>query len=108
MPAARDPARPRQKTAVRRPPPHRRTSPRSGALRLMKRWLATVGLLALLVPATRAAAQADASRITGTVTATDGGTPVSGARVTVLGTRLVAETNAHGRYTILTTPGTYR
>jgi TonB-linked SusC/RagA family outer membrane protein len=74
----------------------------------MKRWLATVGLLALLSPATRAAAQADATRITGTVTATDGGTPVSGARVTVLGTRLTAETNVQGRYTILTTPGTYR
>jgi TonB-linked SusC/RagA family outer membrane protein len=74
----------------------------------MKRWLATVGLLAFLVPVTRAAAQADASRITGTVTATDGGNPVSGARVNILGTRLGAETNSQGRYTILTTPGTFR
>jgi TonB-linked SusC/RagA family outer membrane protein len=74
----------------------------------MKRWLATVGLLALLIPATRAAAQADATRITGAVTAIDGGTPVSGARVTILGTRLTAETNAQGRYTIISPAGTYR
>jgi TonB-linked SusC/RagA family outer membrane protein len=74
----------------------------------MKRWLATVGLLVFLLPATRAAAQADAGRITGSVTAIDGGTPISGARVFIVGTRTTAETNSQGRYAIVVAPGTYR
>jgi TonB-linked SusC/RagA family outer membrane protein len=74
----------------------------------MKRWLATVCLLAFLLPATRAAAQADPGRITGSVIAIDGGTPISGARIFVVGTRTTAETNSQGRYTIAVAPGTYR
>jgi TonB-linked SusC/RagA family outer membrane protein len=73
----------------------------------MKRWIATVSLLAALLPATRATGQADPGRITGLVT-TDGSMPVSGARVSILGTRVTAETNATGRYTLSTAPGTYR
>ena len=74
----------------------------------MKRWLATASLLALCVTASRAAAQGETGRITGTVTATDGGAPVPNVRVTVLGTRNTVATNAQGRYTIVIAPGTYR
>jgi TonB-linked SusC/RagA family outer membrane protein len=79
-----------------------------GALPIMKRWLATAGLLALFLPASRAAAQAETGRITGTVTAIDGGAPLTGARVFVVGSRLTAETNAQGHYTLTVAPGTYR
>jgi hypothetical protein len=74
----------------------------------MKRWLTTVAILALLLPATRAHAQGEVGRITGTVTSIDGAQPLSGVRVTVLGTRLTAETNTQGRYSISIAPGTYR
>jgi TonB-linked SusC/RagA family outer membrane protein len=74
----------------------------------MQRWLATVGLLALVLPDARAAAQADAGRITGIVSTAEGGPPVAGARITLLGTRVTAETNAQGRYSLSAAPGTYR
>jgi TonB-linked SusC/RagA family outer membrane protein len=74
----------------------------------MKRWLAAVGLLALFFPSARAAAQGETGRIIGTVTAIEGGIPVAGARVTILGTRATAETNAQGRYALVVVPGNYR
>jgi TonB-linked SusC/RagA family outer membrane protein len=74
----------------------------------MKRWLITSALLALFLPAVEASAQADAGRVTGTITALEGGNPLAGVRVNVLGTRLGAETNAQGRYTISLAPGFYR
>lgn len=74
----------------------------------MKRWLATAGLLALLFPAAHAGAQGEPGRITGTVTSLEGGTPINGARVFVVGSRVVGETNAQGRYTLTIAPGTYR
>ena len=73
----------------------------------MKRWLAFT-FLVLLAPLGRAVAQGDAGRITGLVTAIDGGGPLARVRVTVLGTRSTVETNAQGRYTIVIAPGTYR
>jgi TonB-linked SusC/RagA family outer membrane protein len=74
----------------------------------MQRWLASAGLVVLLVAPPRAAAQGDVGRITGTITAVDGGTPIARVRVTVLGTRSTAETNPQGRYTIVIAPGIYR
>jgi TonB-linked SusC/RagA family outer membrane protein len=74
----------------------------------MQRWISTIGLLGLLLPASRAAAQGDVGRITGTVTATEGGVPLAAVRITVLGTRLTTESNAQGRYTLAVAPGRYR
>ncbi len=74
----------------------------------MKRWLAIAGLLSLLVPPSRAAAQTETGRITGTITALEGGNPVAGARVFIVGSRQIAETNPQGRYTLTVAPGTYR
>ncbi|HVS61703.1 MAG TPA: TonB-dependent receptor plug domain-containing protein, partial [Gemmatimonadaceae bacterium] len=77
-------------------------------LPFMPRWLLLAGLLALFLPSTRLAAQAEPGRVTGTVTAIEGGTPIAGVHVTVLGTPLTAETNEQGRYTIALAPGMYR
>ena len=74
----------------------------------MKRLLASFGLLVVLLPLSRASAQGDVGRISGVVTAVDGDAPLPRVRVTVLGTRLTAETNPQGRYTIVIAPGTYR
>lgn len=74
----------------------------------MKRWLATATLLVLLFPAAPAAAQGPTGRITGTITAIEGGVPIAGARISILGSRVTAETNAQGRYALVIAPGTYR
>lgn len=65
----------------------------------MKRWLTALGLAGLLLPASHGFAQAPSGRITGTVTA-ETGTPLAGASVVVVGTRLGAKTDERGRYTI--------
>ena len=72
----------------------------------MQRWFLVLALLLAALPAT-AGAQTP-GRVTGVVTVTDGGQPISGARVVVLGTRLGAETSPDGRYTISLPPGQYR
>ena len=65
-----------------------------------------VGLIATLVAADPALAQA--GRISGTVTSTDGTAPVGGAQVRVLGTTLGAVTGDDGRYVVSAVPpGTY-
>jgi TonB-linked SusC/RagA family outer membrane protein len=78
----------------------------------MKRRLITVSLLsacALLLPASRASAQGNTGRITGTITATEGNQPIQGVRVTLLGTQLTVTSNPQGRYTIAgIAPGSYR
>jgi TonB-linked SusC/RagA family outer membrane protein len=78
----------------------------------MKRRLITVSLLsacALLLPASRAAAQGETGRITGTITGVEGNQPIQGVRVTLLGTQLTVTSNPQGRYTIAgIAPGTYR
>jgi TonB-linked SusC/RagA family outer membrane protein len=51
---------------------------------------------------------AQSGTIAGSVTATDGGRPIAGAQVTVLGTSRGAVTGDDGRYSILVDPGTYR
>ncbi len=50
---------------------------------------------------------AQAGRISGTVTSTEGARPVAGARVTIPGTTLGAVTSDNGRYTFPVQPGTY-
>ena len=78
----------------------------------MKRRLITVSLLsacALLQPASRAAAQGETGRITGTITGVEGNQPIQGVRITLLGTQLTVTSNPQGRYTIGgIAPGTYR
>jgi TonB-linked SusC/RagA family outer membrane protein len=78
----------------------------------MKRRLITVGLLsacALLLPASRAAAQGQTGRITGRITRAESSLPLQGVRVTLLGTQLTVTTNTEGRYTIAgVAPGTHR
>ena len=78
----------------------------------MKRRLITVSLLsacALLLPASRASAQGNTGRITGTITGTEGNQPIQGVRVTLLGTQLTVTSNPQGHYTIAgIAPGTYR
>jgi TonB-linked SusC/RagA family outer membrane protein len=78
----------------------------------MKRRLITVGLLsacALLLPSSRAAAQGETGRISGTITGTESNQPIQGVRVTLLGTQLTVTSNPQGRYTIAgIAPGTYR
>jgi TonB-linked SusC/RagA family outer membrane protein len=78
----------------------------------MKRRLITVSLLsacALLLPASRAVAQGETGRITGTITGTESNQPIQGVRVTLLGTQLTVTSNPQGRYTIAgIAPGNYR
>jgi TonB-linked SusC/RagA family outer membrane protein len=78
----------------------------------MKRRLITVSLLsacALLLPASRAAAQGQTGRITGTITGVEGNQPIQGVRITLLGTQLTVTSNPQGRYTIAgIAPGMYR
>ena len=78
----------------------------------MKRRLITVGLLsacALLLPASRAAAQGQTGRITGLITGAETQQPIQGVRVTLLGTQLTVTTNTQGRYTLAgVAPGTHR
>jgi len=78
----------------------------------MKRRLITVSLLsacALLLSASRADAQGQTGRITGTITGSDNNQPIQGVRVTLLGTQLTVTSNPQGRYTIAgIAPGSYR
>ena len=78
----------------------------------MKRRLITVSLLsacALLLPASRADAQGETGRITGTITRAESNQPLQGVRVTLLGTQLTVTSNPQGRYTIAgIAPGSYR
>ena len=53
-------------------------------------------------------ALAQGARITGTVTSSDGTTPIVGAAVTIPGTRQGAITRDDGRYSIDVAAGTYR
>ena len=69
----------------------------------MKRRLSTVCLLlacAFLVPLSRAAAQGETGRITGTITGAESNLPIQGVRVTLLGTQVTVTTNTQGRYTL--------
>lgn len=65
-----------------------------------------VSLLASMVASGTVLAQS--GTITGAVTTADGGRPVSGAQVSVLGTSRGGVTGEDGRYTIVVDPGTYR
>jgi len=65
-----------------------------------------VSLLASLVASGTALAQS--GTITGAVTTADGGRPVSGAQVSVIGTSRGGVTGEDGRYTIVVDAGTYR
>src|SRR4051794_34122682 len=60
-------------------------------------------LLALLAPAAVASAQA-AGRIVGRVTNAEGGAPIVGATVTVVGTTRGALTDSAGRFTLADVP----
>jgi TonB-dependent starch-binding outer membrane protein SusC len=65
-----------------------------------------VSLLASAVASTAALAQS--GTIAGSVTTAEGGRPISGAQVSVLGTSRGGVTGEDGRYTIVVDPGTYR
>src|SRR5438477_8347921 len=62
-------------------------------------WLALGGVLGLT-----AVAQAQQANVTGRVTDQASGHPLGGARVTIVGTSLIAQTNAEGRYSIARVP----
>ncbi len=75
----------------------------------MKRRLITISALAvcaLLLPASRALAQAqgETGRITGTVTGAESNAPIQGVQVTLLGSRVTVTTNPQGRYTLINVP----
>lgn len=65
-----------------------------------------VSLLASAVASTAALAQS--GTIAGSVTTAEGGRPIAGAQVSVLGTARGGVTGEDGRYTIVLDPGTYR
>src|SRR5690242_17140570 len=65
-----------------------------------------VSLLASAIASMPALAQS--GTIAGSVTTADGGRPISGAQVSVLGTSRGGVTGEDGRYTIVVDPGTYR
>jgi hypothetical protein len=54
-----------------------------------------------------ALAVAQSATISGRVTAANNGQPLAESRVYVVGTQAVATTNAEGRYTLRTAPGTF-
>ena len=65
-------------------------------------------VVSLLIPAAQAEAQTQPGRLSGAVTATEGGAPLPGVHVSVLGTKVTTETNAQGKYSLSVAPGTYR
>lgn len=65
-------------------------------------------VFSLLIPAAQAEAQTEPGRLTGAVTTTEGGAPLPGVHVSVLGTKVTTETNAQGKYSLSIAPGTYR
>src|SRR5213082_3847548 len=62
-------------------------------------WVALGGLLGLTT-----VAQAQQPNVTGRVTDQASGHPLAGARVIIVGTSLIAQTNAEGRYSIARVP----
>ena len=78
----------------------------------MKRRLISLAFALLLLPVLQATGQAPAAgesgRVTGRVTAADGGEPVAGAQVTAVGTRFGAVTRDDGTYSIVLPAGSYR
>ncbi|HEX8848777.1 MAG TPA: TonB-dependent receptor [Gemmatimonadaceae bacterium] len=74
----------------------------------MNRWLVLCLLALAALPARPVAAQTPPTgRITGVVTAAEGGRPLAGAHVVVTGTRTGAVTGPDGRYLLTVAPGTY-
>ena len=65
--------------------------------------LMLAALIGLFAPALAAAQQ---GTITGRITQAGAGTPISDVRVYVVGTNAATATNADGRYTLRTAPGT--
>jgi TonB-linked SusC/RagA family outer membrane protein len=80
------------------------TTPRPGASWACLRLGLLIGLM-LCLPSI---VSAQSGTITGRVTAADTRQPLSDSRVFVLGTQAVATTNADGRYTLRTAPGTFQ
>ena len=75
----------------------------------MKCWLLACGVAALSVaPTTTLLAQDATGRITGVVTSEEGGGPIAGATLSIVGARQGAIAGSDGRYTITLPPGTYR
>src|SRR2546421_4949859 len=66
--------------------------------------LRAVLVLAGLVGGFTVAARGQQGTITGRVTDQTSGHPLGGARITVVGTSLIAQTNADGRYTVARVP----
>jgi TonB-linked SusC/RagA family outer membrane protein len=64
------------------------------------RWTLRFALAAVFAVVGAGAAAAQQGSVTGTVTDVDGGTPLVGVRVGVVGTALIATTNQNGKYTI--------
>ena len=80
------------------------TTPRPGAIRACLR----LGLLTGLMLCLPSLASAQSGTITGRVTASDSRQPLPDSRVFVVGTQAVGTTNADGRYTLRTAPGTFQ
>src|SRR5207253_2421642 len=79
-----------------------------GAWRMGTIRVCLIGCAALLAAAGGATAQDSSGAIAGVVRARDTGTPVARVGVSVVGTRLTAESDGEGRYTISAVPpGTY-
>src|SRR6478609_7990761 len=64
-------------------------------------------LVAAALVCAPALAMAQSGTITGRVVASNSGQPLPESRVYVVGTQAVATTNADGRYTLRTAPGTF-
>ena len=67
--------------------------------------LRAVLVLGGLVGGVGAVAGAQQGTVAGRVTDQANGQPLVGARVTIMGTSLIAQTNAEGRYTLSRVPG---
>src|SRR2546423_14583815 len=67
--------------------------------------LRAVLVLGGLLSGFTAAVQAQQGTVAGRVTDQANGQPLVGARVTIMGTSLIAQTNAEGRYTLSRVPG---
>src|SRR3989475_13265098 len=67
--------------------------------------LRAVLVLCGLVGGVSAVARAQHGTVAGRVTDQANGQPLVGARVTIMGTSLIAQTNAEGRYTLPRVPG---
>ncbi|PYO44710.1 MAG: hypothetical protein DMD33_02085 [Gemmatimonadetes bacterium] len=74
-------------------------------LRSIRHAFPTVAVLGGLVGWVPAAVRAQQGTVAGRVTDEASGQPLSGARVTVVGTSLIVQTNAEGRYRLSPVPG---